>query len=157
MINRVKALFRDRGGAPETRDAAHSHEELQIAAAALMVEAAQLDEHFDARERTKIHELVTARFGLGPAESGSLIEVAEERVARSSQLHGYTRVVKKAFTQEERIELMEMLWEVVHVDGELHHFEANLMRRLAGLLQVPDRDSGAARKRALARLDYSNT
>ena len=41
-------------------------------------------------------------------------------------------------------------------DGELHHFEANLMRRLAGLLQVPDRDSGAARKRVLKRLDSSN-
>ncbi len=55
------------------------------------------------------------------------------------------------------LELMEMLWEVAYADGELHHLEANLMRRLAGLLQVPDRDSGAARKRALKRLDSPNT
>ena len=156
MINRVKALFLDRGGAPETRGAGHSHEELQIAAAALMVEAARLDGDFDARERAKIRDLVTQRFGLGREESESLIEVAEERVAWASQLHGFTRVVKGAFTQEERLELMEMLWEVAYADGELHHFEANLMRRLAGLLQVPDRDSGAARKRALERLDSSN-
>ena len=156
MINRVKALFLDRGGAPETRGAGHSHEELQIAAAALMVEAAQLDGDFDARERAKIRDLVTQRFGLGREESESLIEVAEERVAWASQLHGFTRVVKGAFTQEERIELMEMLWEVAYADGELHHFAASLMRRLAGLLQVPDRDSGAARKRVLKRLDSSN-
>lgn len=155
MINRVKALFRDRGGAPETRSAGHSHEELQIAAAALMVEAAQLDDDFDARERAKIRDLVTERFGLGREESESLIEVAEERVAGASQLHGFTRVVKGAFNQEERLELMEMLWEVAYADGELHHLEASLMRRLAGLLQVPDRDSGAARKRVLARLDSS--
>jgi uncharacterized tellurite resistance protein B-like protein len=156
VINRVKALFFDRSGAPAAQDAGHSHEELQIAAAALMVEAAQLDDDFDAHERAKVRDLVTERFGLGPDESESLIEVAEERVAQASQLHGFTRVVKKTFTQEERIELMEMLWEVVYADGELHHFEANLMRRLAGLLQVPDRESGAARKRVLERLDISN-
>jgi len=48
-----------------------------------------------------------------------------------------------------------MLWEVVYADGELHHYEANLMRRLAGLLQVSDREVGAARKRARERLDNS--
>ncbi len=153
MINRIKALFVERRGAPQARGAGHSHDELRIAAAALMVEAAQLDDTFDARERDKIRELVAERFELGPEESDSLIETAEARVAESSQLHGFTRVVKAAFSQDERIELIEMLWQVVYADGELHHYEANLMRRLAGLLQVADRDVGAARKRARERLD----
>ncbi len=153
MINRVKALFVERRGAPQVRGAGHSHDELRIAAAALMVEAAQLDDAFDARERDKIRELVAKRFELGPEESDSLIETAETRVAESSQLHGFTRVVKAAFSPEERIELIEMLWEVVYADGELHHYEANLMRRLAGLLQVSDRDAGTARKRARERHD----
>ena len=153
MINRVKALFVERRGAPRECGAGHSHDELRVAAAALMVEAAQLDDTFDARERDKIRELVAERFELGPEESDSLIETAEARVAESIQLHGFTRIVKAAFSQEERIELMEMLWEVVYADGELHHYEANLMRRLAGLLQVSDRDAGAARKRARERLD----
>ena len=156
MINRVKALFADRGGAPEARADRHSREELQIAAAALMVEAAQLDDSFDAQERAKIRELVAARFQLTPEEVENLIEAAEARVADSIELHGFIRVVKSAFTPEERIELMEMLWEVVYADGELHHYEANLMRRLAGLLQVSDRDAGAARKRARERLDFSS-
>lgn len=148
-------MFVQRRGAPQARGAGHSHEELRIATAALMVEAAHLDDTFDARERDKIRELVTARFELGAEEGDSLIEAAEARVAESSQLHGFTRVVKAAFSQEERIELMEMLWEVVYADGELHHYEANLMRRLAGLLQVSDRDVGSARKRARKRLGLS--
>ena len=45
-----------------------------------------------------------------------------------------------------------MLWEVVYADGELHDYEASLLRRIAGLLYVPDRESGEARKRVLARL-----
>ena len=155
MINRVKALFVERRGAPQAREAGHSHEELRIAAAALMVEAAQLDDNFDAQERDKIRELVAERFELGAEESDSLIEAAEARVAESSQLHGFTRVIKAKFSLEERIDLMEMLWEVVYADGELHHYEANLMRRLAGLLHVSDRDVGAARKRAQERLESS--
>lgn len=155
MINRVKALFVERRGAPQVREAGHSHEELRIAAAALMVEAAQLDDIFDAREREKVRELVAARFELDAEEGDSLIEAAEARVAESSQIHGFTRVIKAKFSHEERIELIEMLWEVVYADGELHHYEANLMRRLAGLLQVSDRAAGAARKRARERLDSS--
>ena len=115
-----------------------------------------MDDEFDTRERAKIRELVAERFELTAEEGDNLIEAAEARVAESTQLHGFTRVVKSAFTPEERVELMEMLWEVVYADGELHHYEANLMRRLAGLLQVSDREAGAARKRARERLDFSS-
>ena len=44
--------------------------------------------------------------------------------------------------------MMEMLWEVAYADGELHDYEANLMRQVTGLLYVTDRESGDARKRA---------
>ncbi len=151
MINRFKALFLDRGGAPETDGSGHSGDELQIAAAALMVEAAQLDGDFAAAERAKILDLVTERFGLSREEGRSLVEAAAERVADATQLHGFTRVIKRAFSHEERVELLEMLWDVVYADDDLHDLEASLMRRVTGLLQVPDRESGAARKRALAR------
>jgi len=49
--------------------------------------------------------------------------------------------------------LVEMLWDVVYADGELHDYEANLMRRVAGLLHVSDQESGAARKRVLGRME----
>ena len=48
-----------------------------------------------------------------------------------------------------------MLWEVAYADGELHDYEANLMRRVTGLLFVSDQESGEARKRALERLGLS--
>ena len=51
--------------------------------------------------------------------------------------------------------MIEMLWDVACADGVIHDFEANLVRRVAGLIHVSDRDSGAARKRALARMGGS--
>lgn len=152
MLNRFKALFQDRHGGSANGRGRRSADELQIAAAALLVEAAQMDDDFDARERSMVLELVTDRFNLNREESLSLLAAAEERVAQANQLHGFTRVVNKAFNQAERIELLEMLWEVVYADGALHDYEANLMRRLNGLLHVSDQESVAARNRARARL-----
>jgi len=55
---------------------------------------------------------------------------------------------------EDRVRILEMVWAVAYADGSLHDFEASLARRVAGLLHVSDRDSGAARKRARARLEH---
>ena len=153
MINRIKQLLLDLGGSELQGGARPDVDQLQVAAAALMVEAARMDDHFDSSEREKITALVRARFGLNDDEADTLVRTAADQVAESEQLFSFTRVIKDRFSIEQRIELIETLWEIVYADEELHHYESNLMRRIAGLLYVSDRDSGAARKRALARLD----
>ena len=152
MINRIKTLLSTGAGKTPQATERHSFGELQVAAAALLVEAAQMDADFDAAERRKILDLVRARFELTEAEAESLLELADHEVANASQLYSFTRVVKDNFDHDERVELIEMLWEVVYADGTLHDLEASLMRRIAGLIYVPDRESGAARKRALSKL-----
>ena len=151
MIRRVLDFLAD---PKATRDEAgrHGGDERQLAAVALLIEAALMDERFDESERAKITELVRSRFDLDAEEAGGLIEAAQDEVEGSSQLFRFTRVINRDYSQEERVELMEMLWQVAYADGELHDYEANLMRRIAGLIHVTDQDSGAARKRALGRL-----
>jgi uncharacterized tellurite resistance protein B-like protein len=53
---------------------------------------------------------------------------------------------------EERVAIIEMLWEVVYADGTLHEYEASLLRRVCGLIYVTDQDSGTARKRVLEKM-----
>ena len=150
MINRIKSFLS--GAAAPDAGPGHSFADLQVAAAALLVEAASMDADFDDGERRKILDLVRARFELSEAEAESLLELAGDKVASSSQLYGFTRVVKDNFDHDERIELMEMLWQVAYADGRLDDYEASLMRRLAGLIHVSDRENGEARKKALAQL-----
>ncbi len=158
MINRIKSFFRDpegAGGGSSARVAGRRNvDELHLAAAALLVEAACPEMHFEVSERLKIELLVQARFGLNAEEAATLIEAAEREVDGGAQLLRFTRAIKDRFSQDERVEMVEMLWEVVYVDGVLHDYEANLMRRIGGLLYVTDQERGAARKRVLAR---SNT
>jgi uncharacterized tellurite resistance protein B-like protein len=123
-----------------------------VAAAALMVEAATMDSDFDAAERARIGQLVQDRFALSPAEAVDLVAEAEQAVVASVQWHGFTSAIKDGFDHDERVELIEMLWEVAYADGQLHDYEASLLRRITGLLYVGDRESGEARKRVVARL-----
>ncbi len=134
------------------QDADLSEQELHLAVAALLVEAAMMDGTFDTTERATIERLVVDRLDLDHAEAKELIADAEDSVRDSVEMWGFAHKVKNAFSYEDRIGMMEMLWQVVYADGVLHDYEANLMRRIAGLIYVEDRDSGHARKRALARL-----
>jgi uncharacterized tellurite resistance protein B-like protein len=151
MLERLRQLLgAGEGGGPPPRG--HSFEERQLAAAALLVEAASMDSDFDAGERAKIADLLRGRFALSAAEADDLLVEAERASDQSVEWQGFTSAVKDGFAPEERIQVIEMLWEVVYADGELHDYEASLLRRITGLLYVSDRESGEARKRVLARL-----
>jgi uncharacterized tellurite resistance protein B-like protein len=153
MLDRLRRLLS--GRSPEAAPAARSFEERQLAAAALMVEAATMDRAFEAAERSRIADLIQERFALGADEAADLIAEAERAAATSVQWHGFTTAIKDGFDHAERVELIEMLWQVTYADGELHDYEASLLRRIAGLLYVSDRESGEARKRVRARLGSS--
>ncbi|MCW5698464.1 MAG: TerB family tellurite resistance protein [Rhodospirillales bacterium] len=151
MLDRIKALF----NAPGVRDVPRQRKadnELHLAAAALMVEAAGLDGDFDDNERQSIRAALQDKFGLEPAAADELIGEAEAAAADSIQLYGFSRTIKDHLEPEERVKIIEMLWQVAYADGELHDYEANLVRRVAGLIYVPDQESGAARKRVLERI-----
>ena len=123
------------------------------AACALLVDAASIDGDFDLAERNTIAALLVYIFGLDTGEVEALIEEALARVSKSVDHYGFTRQVKEAYNHDARVDLIEMLWQVAYADGVVDDFEANLMRRLAGLLHVSDRESGDARKRVVERLD----
>lgn len=148
MLDRLKALLSDsRSAASAAPDG-----DLHRAAAALMAEAAIMDGQIGGRERRAIAALLARRFDLSQAESEDLLERAAEQASEHVELYGMARRLKDGLDEEGRLALMEDLWEVVYADGELHDHEASLMRRVAGLLYVSDRDSGLARKRVLSRL-----
>jgi len=151
MINRIKALFG--AGAPGTAaPAAHSIEEKHIAAMALLVEAACMDGDFGAAEQASIRDIASRRFELNQDEIETLIGLAKAQQDHSNQLFRFTHEIKQGFGPAERLQILEMLWEIVYADGVLHDFEANLLRRVSGLLYVSERDRGNARKRVMARL-----
>lgn len=146
MLGLLKSLLGRAGSADP------SAARLRLAVATLMVEAATLDGSFDTAERQCLLNLLAKRFELSPAEADTLLAEAQLAQDQAVALEGMTRTIKNALDHDQRVEVLEMLWEVVYADGRLHDYEANLLRRLAGLVYVSDQEAGAARKRALDRM-----
>ena len=148
MLDRLMALFSSGQDADASqRPKQHNAEELKVAAASLMVQAAHMDGTFDTAERETIRATLQNQFQMSAAEADALIEEGHDTVDESTELYGLVRIIRDHLAPEERLAIIEMLWEVAYADGEVDDYEANLVRRVAGLLYVPDRDSGAARKR----------
>ena len=145
MLNRIRALFQ--GGDPG--DDRHS---LEAAAAALLVEAARTDNTISAVERERILDVTRRHFHLSEEEAQDLLSAAVFDTEGASPYYRYVTVINDHCPPDKRLWIIEMLWEVVYADGELNDLEANLLRRIGGLLHVPDVDRGAARKRVLERL-----
>jgi len=150
LLRRLGRLLRPGGGGSAPAETP-VHEEPRIAVAALLVEAARMHELVSAEERAVIERLLAVRYDLDAAAVEGLVRLAEDRAERAVELFQFTRRLVPALDEGERIELIEMLWEVALADGQLDALEDSLIRRIAGLVHVSDQARGAARQRVLAR------
>jgi uncharacterized tellurite resistance protein B-like protein len=148
MIDRVLDFLTGRTAPdPSTRA-----DELELAVAALLVEAARMDDQFDARERAAIARVLAEKFDLSSEAVRSLMDAAESAVAESTQFFPFTQQIVKRISPGDRAQILEMMWEVAYADGVLDPQEDALLRRIAGLIHVPDQERVLARQRALEKL-----
>jgi len=147
MLNRLKTLIATDTPAPEAPEPA---DRLHVAAAALLVRAAQIDGHVDAHEQQLLQHLVGPYFGLNADEAAALLTQATAAIDAANDLFQFTQQINANFGPEHKTMLVELLWRVVLADDVVDDYEANLIRRVAGLIHVSDAEAGAARKRAEA-------
>ena len=116
--------------------------------AGLMIEAANTDGNISNDEVDKISLSLINVFKEDPKQVQLAISRALDDKDNSRSLHFYTSKLNKSFSHEKKLLLIEVLWEVILSDNEIHYFESNLLRRLAGLLYISDIECGNAKKRA---------
>jgi uncharacterized tellurite resistance protein B-like protein len=147
MLKRlVDFLSGESAPATETKAA----DEIHLAVAALLIEAARMDSTFSDDERAMIERLLAEKFKLSGAEVATVFDEAQRKVAYSAQYYPFTSVICRNMTIEQRTDIIEMLWRVAYADGVLDPHEDMLLRQVAGLIHVPDRERGLARQRAIA-------
>ena len=114
----------------------------------LMIEAANSDGEVTQEELNKIsHSLINVFKEDPKAVEVSLIKAFVNK-DNSKSLYYYTSKLNKSYSNENKIKLIEVLWEIILADNEIHDFETNLIRRLAGLLYISDVECGNAKIRA---------
>ena len=114
----------------------------------LMIEAANTDGEVTQEELNKISHSLINVFKEDPKAVEVSLTKAFDNKDNSKSLYYYTSKLNKSYSNENKIKLIEVLWEIILADNEIHDFETNLIRRLAGLLYISDVECGNAKIRA---------
>ena len=124
-----------------------------VALSCLLVEAALVDEDFGEDEKKIIFNILKKQFKNESNNSiNGIIDEAIENFNNSSDLIIHTRKIKENWELDARINIIEMLWKVCLVDGQLEPYEDMLIRRISGLIYVNDKNRNLAKKKALDSL-----
>ena len=118
------------------------------AMAALMVRIAKSDDDYSATEIARIDAVLGLLYQLSADQAAKLRQTAEALEAEAPDTVRFTRAIKEEVPYEERFDVVRALWQVVLADGARDAEEDALMRLLASLLGINDRDSALARKQA---------
>ena len=121
---------------------------LQIATAALLLEMMRMDEHIAVEERDSIVATLRRQFGLDSGQLDTLLDLAEQEARQATGYYQFTSLINKTCTADQKIHIIENLWQVAMSDGHLDAHELHLMRKIADLLYVGHADYVAAKQRA---------
>ena len=117
-----------------------------IGISALLVHAANIDEIYSDHEKDLIKEFINSY--LKNENSSDILKKAEEVENNSNQLLNYTNIIKQN-SMDIKKDIIEHLWKVIISDNSVDQYEANLMRRICGLIYFPDKECAEIKLRLI--------
>lgn len=149
MIEKLKQMLGNTfGEETQTLMSDQAHTKL-LAAVALMIEIIAVDEERHDAEIAMLRQLVTERFDLSADKAEALIEQAEAALQKSTDFYRFTSAINREFDHEEKIELVESLWQLANADEHIDAIEQHVIRKLASLLHVSHKDFIATKLRVV--------
>ncbi|MDO5622215.1 MAG: TerB family tellurite resistance protein [Paracoccus sp. (in: a-proteobacteria)] len=138
--------------APDAQSAPLRGEDAELAIAALLVRVARADDNYRDVERRHIDAVLARRRGLSTTEAAERRETAEMVEAEAPDTVRFTRSIKDRIALEDRQGVIAAMWEIAYADGRRAPDEESMIRLVAGLLGVSDRDSALARQQVIDSL-----
>ena len=117
-----------------------------IGISALLVHAAKIDEIYSNHEKDLIKDFIKSY--LNDEDANEILKKAEKIENNSNQLLNYTNIIKKN-SLEIKKEIIEHLWKIIISDKTVDQYESNLMRRICGLIYLPDKESAEIKLKLL--------
>ena len=116
-----------------------------IGVTALLIHAAKIDEEYTDIEKMIIKNFLN-KINNNLFDVQELLKKAEELELNSNQLLSFTNLIKKE-SVDFKSRVIEELWKIIISDNKSDQYEANLMRRICGLIYFPDKLSGEIKLR----------
>lgn len=112
------------------------NEAIRLATAVLMVDVARADYDFDEDEFTTLLDLIQIHFGLSAEDATQLANEASEVAEDLVSVHEFTSLLHKNLSEEEKTEVVALLWRIAYADGRLDKYEDSLVLKISDLLYV---------------------
>ncbi len=126
------------------------------AATALLIETAKADDHFDETELAQIERTLVEVLKIDASQIKQSLQLAEEELGQATCLHEITSIINNDWDIKAKLELIEAMWKVVLSDQHIDPNEQHLMRKVKGLLHIPQSEYIAAKLRARETLESSS-
>ena len=152
MVRAVKKFFNKHIKPSQTGSDEVSEHSLQLATTALLVEMMRADADITEDERRKVMNTIMTRFHLTGEESGALLQFAEEKIRKATGYYEFTFLINKGFTYEQKVKVIENLWEIAFTDESLDRHEEHMVRKIADLIYVEHKDFINAKLRVKNKL-----
>lgn len=152
MLNNIKSFFQDHLFTEDTNSQVDVERRLRIATVALLLETARAD--FDVRdeELQAVARHAQGFFKLDRDATDELVALAEQESRNATSYYEFTSLINQEFAPEDKVHIVELMWQVAYADKELEKYEEALVRKIADLLYVPHTQFIAAKHRAKARM-----
>ena len=147
MFSNLKTAFQNFTSKNKNEDE-YEEEDIQ-AVIILLLEACQIDGNTGKVELEYIKKLLVNKFNFTSDQAEKNLLEALEKSDKRVEIFSQIKIILNEMNHEERIDVIEMMWGVILSDGIVDDFEANLMRRMNGLLYVSGEESALAKQRAL--------
>ena len=144
MFNKLKSVFDKKIEEENER-----FDTVQIAISTLMIQTAVYDGVFDEQEKSEILELIKKYFNFSEDQKLSLFKIAMKVNDDSNDMQQFTRTLNDNLSEEEKLNIIEMLWKIIISDGHIDDYENTLIRKISGLLYISDRDVGRIKKKLI--------
>ena len=146
MFSNLKAAIQ-KVSSKDSGEEEYKGEDIQ-AVIVLLLEACQIDGETDNIEIEYVTNLLINKFNFTQSEAEENINKTLKNNAERVEIFSQIKIILNEMDHNERIEVIEMMWGVILSDGVVDDFEANLMRRMNGLLYISGIESAEAKERA---------
>lgn len=152
MVFSLKKIYKQFIQPSSDKPEEHSEHAIQVATAALLIEMMKADGKVSADERKAVMQTIQSKFNLPEDETKSLKELAKEKIRKATDYYEFISLIHKTLSYEQKVEIIEHLWEIAFTDKHLDKHEEHMVRKIADLIYVEHKDFIEAKLRVKKRL-----
>ena len=114
--------------------------EIILASTCLLLSIAKADDKLDNKELNIINEIIQDFFDINSDLSKKIIAEALDDLKISTDYFSYGKKLNDYFSLTDKIDFISCIFEVAYSDGEYHYLEEHMIKKIANMLHVENKD-----------------